>query len=75
MVYQAQGDKVKVTVDSIGSDGKPTHYQWTGKLESDPVSGDPLSDPRWDSEINEHLLGFNVMKGRTYYQQSDCRVS
>ena len=26
VVYEAEGDKVKVTVDSISGDGKPTHY-------------------------------------------------
>jgi hypothetical protein len=26
VVYETEGDKVKVTVDSVGGDGKPTHY-------------------------------------------------
>ena len=48
VVYAAEGDKVKVTVDSVSSDGKPTHYEWTGKFDGKeyPVTGDPLSDTR-----------------------------
>jgi hypothetical protein len=66
VVYEAEGDKVKVTVDSVSSDGKPTHYEWTGKFDSKeyPVTGDPLSDTRSYTKINDHILGFNVMKGR-----------
>jgi len=56
---------VKVTVDGISSDGKPTHYQWTGKFDGKeyPVSGDPLSDARSYTKIDDRILGFNVMKG------------
>jgi hypothetical protein len=66
VVYEAEGDKVKVTVDSVGSDGKPTHYQWTGKFDGKeyPVTGDPLSDGRSYTKIDDRILGFNVMKGR-----------
>jgi hypothetical protein len=38
VVYEVEGDKVKVTVDSISSDGKPTHYQWTGKFDGKRIS-------------------------------------
>lgn len=27
VVYEAAGDKVKVTIDGVGSDGKPTHNE------------------------------------------------
>jgi hypothetical protein len=66
VVYEAEGDKVKVTVDSVSSDGKPTHYQWTGKFDGKeyPVTGDPLSDARSYTKIDDRILGFNVMKGR-----------
>src|SRR5712692_6397318 len=57
--------KLKVTVDSISGDGKPTHYQWTGKFDGKdyPVTGDPLSDARSYTKIDDRILGFNVMKG------------
>ena len=66
VVYEAEGDKVKVTVDSVSSDGTPTHYQWTGKFDGKeyPVTGDPLSDSRSYTKIDDHILGFNIMKGR-----------
>src|SRR5258708_28372730 len=65
VVYEAEGDKVKVTVDSISSDGKPTHYQWTGKFDgkADPVTEDPLSDARSYTKIDDRRLAFNVMNG------------
>ena len=65
VVYVAEGDKVKVTVDSVSSDGKPTHNLWTGKFDSQeyPVTGDPLSDGRSYTKIDDRILGFNIMKG------------
>ena len=66
VVYEAERDKVKVTVDSVSSDGKPTHYVWVGKFDGKeyPVTGDPLSDARSYTVVDEHILGFNIMKGR-----------
>jgi len=65
VVYEAEGDKVKVTVDSISGDGKLTHYQWTGKFDGKgyPVIGDSLSDARSYTKIDDRTLGFNVLKG------------
>jgi hypothetical protein len=65
VVYEAVGDKVKVTVDSVNSDGKPTHYVWTGKFDGKdyPVTGDPTSDARSYATISDHILGFNISKG------------
>src|SRR2546423_13965530 len=31
VVYAEEGDKVKVTVDGVDKDGKPTHSVWVGK--------------------------------------------
>ena len=66
VVYEAEGDKVKVTVDSVSSDGKPTHYEWIGKFDGKeyPVTGDPLSDARSYTKVDERILGFNIMKDR-----------
>jgi hypothetical protein len=65
VVYEAEGEKVRVTVDSVSSDGKSTHYQWTGKFDGKeyPVTGDPLSDARSYTRIDDRILGFNIMKG------------
>jgi len=48
VAFEAAGDKVKVTIDGIGGDGKPTHNVWTGRFDGKdyPVTGDPTSDKR-----------------------------
>jgi hypothetical protein len=65
VVYEAAGDKVKVTVDGIGSDGKPTHNEWTGLFDGKdyPVSGDPNSDMRSYKKIDDHTLEFTAKNG------------
>jgi hypothetical protein len=66
VVYEAQGDKVKITVDSVSSDGRTTHYTLAGKFDGTnyPVAGDPSSDFRSYTVVDDHILGFNVTKGR-----------
>jgi hypothetical protein len=65
VVYEAIGDSVKVTVDGTGNDGKPTHNEWTGKFDGKdyPVTGDPNSDVRSYTKIDDRTLGFNFKKG------------
>ena len=68
VIYEAAGDSVKVKIDGIGSDGKPTHNEWTGKYDGKdyPVTGDPNSDARSLTKIDDRTLGFNVKKdGKT----------
>ena len=33
VTYTEQGDKIKVTVDGVDKDGKPTHSVWVGKFD------------------------------------------
>src|SRR6266536_6351914 len=65
VVYEAAGDDVKVTVDGTGSDGKPTHNEWTGKFDGKdyPVTGDPNSDARSYKQIGKRTLALTVKKG------------
>ena len=65
VVYEAAGDNVKITVDGIDSDGKPTHHEWTGKFDGKdyPVTGDPTSDARSYTRIDDRTLAFTVKKG------------
>jgi len=65
VVYEAVGDNVKVTIDGIDGDGKPTHNEWTGKFDGKdyPVTGDPNSDTRSLKKINDHTLTFAVKRG------------
>ena len=68
VVYEAAGENVRVVIDGIGSDGKPMHSEWTGKFDSKdyPVIGDPNSDARSLTKIDDRTLGFNAKKnGKT----------
>jgi hypothetical protein len=64
VVYEAAGYNVKVTVDGTDKDGKPTHNEWTGKFDGKdyPVTGDPNSDMRSYTKIDDHTLGLNIKK-------------
>src|SRR5262245_42420676 len=64
VVYEAAGDNVKITVDGVGADGKPTHNEWTGKFDGQdyPVTGDPTSDARSYKKIDDRTLQFTVKK-------------
>ncbi len=64
VVYAAAGDSVKVTVDGVDADGKPTHNEWTGKFDGNdyPVTGDPTSDMRAYKRVNDHTLALTVKK-------------
>ena len=64
VVYEAAGDKVKVTVDGVDGDGKPTHNEWTGNFDGKdyPVTGDPTSDARAYKQVNDHTLDLTVKK-------------
>src|SRR6266404_2116655 len=58
VVYEAAGDSVKVIVDGVGADGKPSHNEWTGKFDGKdyPLTGDPTADTRSYKEIDAHTL-------------------
>jgi len=64
VVVEATGDNVTVTVDGTDKDGKATHNEWTGKFDGKdyPVTGDPNSDARSLTKIDDHTLGLNVKK-------------
>ena len=65
VVYEAAGDKVKVTVDGVDGDGKPAHNEWTGNFDGKdyPVTGVPSSDTRAYTKVNDHTLEMTVKKG------------
>ena len=58
VVYEAAGDSVKVTVDGVDADGKPSHNEWTGKFDGKdyPVTGDSTSDTRSYKKLDDHSL-------------------
>ena len=68
VVYEAAGDKVKITVDGVTSDGKPVHHEWTGKYDGKdyPVTGDPTGDVRSYKKAGDGTLEFTGKKdGKT----------
>ena len=62
--YEAAGDSIKATVDGVDGQGKPTHNEWTGKFDGKdyPVTGDPSSDARAITQIDDHTLELTVKK-------------
>jgi hypothetical protein len=65
VVYEAAGDNIKVTVDGVDADGKPSHNEWTGKVDGKdyPVVGDPTSDTRSYKKIDDRTLELTAKKG------------
>ena len=65
VVVAAVGDNIKVTLDGVDGDGKPTHSEWTGKFDGKdyPVTDDPTSDMRSYKTIDDHTLEFAAKKG------------
>jgi hypothetical protein len=65
VVYEAAGDSVKVTVDGTDGDGNPLHSEWTGKYNGKdyPVTGDPSTDTRSYTKVNDHTMTFANKKG------------
>jgi hypothetical protein len=64
VVYEATGDNVKIMVDGTDKDGKSTHNEWTGKFDGKdyPVTGDPTSDMRSYSKVDDRTLKMTVKR-------------
>ena len=65
VVYEAAGDSIKVTIDGVGGDGKPTHVEWTGKFDGKdyPSTGSAADDARAYTKIDDHTLHIVLKKG------------
>src|SRR5258705_13713114 len=65
VVYEAAGDSVKVTVDGVDADGKPSHNEWTGKFDGKdyPVTGDPAAESRSYKKIDARTMELANKKG------------
>ena len=77
VVYEAAGDSVKVTVDGVGADGKPTHNEWTGKFDGKdyPLTGDPSADTRSYKKIDARTLELTNKKGGKAVMSGKITVS
>ena len=64
VVYAADGDNIKITVDGTEADGKTGHYEWTGKFDGKDyaVTGDPTQDQRSYKKANARTLILTVKK-------------
>ena len=58
VVYSEQKDKIKVTVDGVGKDGKPTHSVWVGKADGKAYKS--KGNLPWDAAV------YKVVNDRTY---------
>ena len=64
VVYSADGDNVKVTVDGMTGDGKAIHSEWTGKFDGKdyPVTGDATNDSRSYKRVNGNTMSMTLKK-------------
>jgi hypothetical protein len=58
VVYSSMLGQVKIKADGIDANGKPSHTEWSGKFDGKdyPVTGDPNSDGRSYTKVNERTL-------------------
>jgi hypothetical protein len=64
VVYSEQGDKIKITVEGVDKDGKPTHGVWIGKWDGKAYRS--KGNMAWDSAaykvVNDHTNDITTMK-------------
>ena len=65
VIYVADGDNIKITVDGVDGKGQATHNEWTGKFDGKeyPVTGDPNSDARSYVIVDDHTLHMTSKNG------------
>lgn len=65
VTYKDMLGNAKVTIDGTDAKGKPTHNEWTGKFDGKdyPVTGDPNSDTRAYTKVNDRTMNVVVKKG------------
>ena len=64
VVYAAQGDKIKVTVDGVDKDGKATHSVWVGKWDGKayPTKGNLGWSSAAYKMVNDHTNDITTIK-------------
>ena len=65
VVYEVAGDNIKVTVDGVDGTGNAIHSEWVGKFDGKdyPLKGDPTSDTRAYTRVDDHTLTLTQKKG------------
>jgi hypothetical protein len=64
VVYSNMFGQVKIKADGIDANGKPSHTEWSGKFDGKdyPITGDPISDTRSYTKVNDRTLDLTVKK-------------
>ena len=64
VTYMEQKDKIKVTVDGVDKDGKPTHGVWVGKFDGKayPAKGNMSWNSAAYKEVNERTNDITTWK-------------
>jgi len=64
VVYEGVDGGLRITIDGVDKDGRPTHTEWTGRFDGKDyaVTGDPNADARSYTRIDDRTLGFNIRK-------------
>jgi len=64
VVYTEEKDKIKVTVDGVGKDGKPTHGIWVGKFDGKayPSKGNLSWNSAAYKVVNDRTNDLTTMK-------------
>src|SRR5213080_889237 len=64
VTYIEQGDKIKITVDGVDKDGKPTHSVWVGKFDGKayPVKGNLPYNSVAYRVVNDRTNDITAMK-------------
>jgi hypothetical protein len=69
VIYTPMADNmVKITVDGVDKNGKPTHTEWTGKFDGKdyPVTGSTSHDMRSYAAASHHTLSMDIKEsGKT----------
>ena len=77
VVYTEMKDKMKVTVDGMDKDGKPTHGVWVGQ--ADGKANKTKGNLAWDAAaykvVNDHTYGITTMKGEKVRTTGTSTVS
>jgi hypothetical protein len=63
--YEFPGLRTKVLIDGVDARGHTFHSVWEGRFDGQerPVSGDPTSDSRSYTKVNDNTLDFTIKKG------------
>ena len=64
VVYSEQKDKIKVTVDGVDKDGKPTHSVWVGKFDGKayPAKGNLSWNSAAYKVVNDRINDITTIK-------------